>query len=154
MTASRVQAAQVTLAWDAAPQVWTGYIVYYGSTSGEYEGSVDVGPQTTSTLIDLEEGKAYFFAVVSYDASGQESESAPEIAFGGPQEVPQGRRTTMRVPERMTPMIPKPRIRMTSRTMPLMSPNSRTRQNSMPIATWRLRVLSPARIRKSFRKQS
>ena len=85
MIPPRAHAAQVTLAWDAAPSV-TGYTVYYGSTSGEYEGSVDVGAQTTATLVDLDEGKTYFFAVVSYDDAGEESEPAPELVFGDPQE--------------------------------------------------------------------
>ena len=85
-TALSVDAAQVTLAWDAMhdPNV-TGYRVYYGGVSGEYEGFVDAGPQTTATLLNLEEGQAYHLVVVAYDAQGEESDPAPEIVFNGPQ---------------------------------------------------------------------
>lgn len=72
-------AAQITLGWDPDhdPAV-AGYILYYGSASGEYEGAIDVGLQSTYTLTDLEDGQSYYFAVTAYDVHGNESELSAE----------------------------------------------------------------------------
>ena len=69
-------AGQVTLAWDANtdPELG-GYKLYYGPTSGNYTGNVDVGNQTTSTLTGLTAGQTYYFAVKAYDLLRQ-NESA------------------------------------------------------------------------------
>jgi hypothetical protein len=56
-----------------------GYVLYYGSASGQYEGAIDVGMQLTYTLTDLEDGKAYYFAIAAYDVNGDESELSAEI---------------------------------------------------------------------------
>jgi hypothetical protein len=40
--------------------------------------------ETTYTLTDLEEGRVYHFALVSYDIHGEESEPSEEIAYDGP----------------------------------------------------------------------
>ncbi len=86
-------AAQVTLAWDASHDSnVAGYMVYYGYASGHYEGAVDVGMQTTSTLLDLEEGQAYYFTVGSYDANGEEIKLSSEIIFHGLREDLEGER--------------------------------------------------------------
>ena len=85
ITPASVLAAQVTFAWDDTcdPNL-AGYIVYYGYASGHYEGAVDVDMQITSTFLDLAEAQAYYFAVASYDANGEESELPSEIIFDGP----------------------------------------------------------------------
>jgi hypothetical protein len=91
ITSTSVLAAHVTVAWDAIrdPNV-AGHMVYYGYTSGHYEGVVDVGMQTTSTILDLEEGQAYYFVVATYDTNGEESELSSEIVFDGPREDSEG----------------------------------------------------------------
>jgi hypothetical protein len=55
---SRAFAAQITLSWDTNndPAV-AGYIIYYGSASGQYKRAIDVGTQLSRTLTDLEDGK-------------------------------------------------------------------------------------------------
>ena len=73
-------AAQVTLAWDAntEPNV-SGYRVYYGTTSRNYEWFVDVGNVTNKTLTDadhLSDGSTYYFAATAYDDSQPALESA------------------------------------------------------------------------------
>jgi hypothetical protein len=77
---SSALAAQITLGWDADndPAV-AGYILYYGSASGQYEGAIDVGLQSSFTLTDLEDGKAYYFAITAYEMDGHESELSGEI---------------------------------------------------------------------------
>jgi len=78
-------AGEVTLAWDPAadPNV-AGYRLYYGHQKGTYEGDVDVGLESTITLSDLEEGKAYYFVLVAYDINGEQGEVSEEVAHNGP----------------------------------------------------------------------
>src|SRR2546428_5713513 len=68
-------AGQVQLAWDAPATSTTpaGYTLYYWQEPAGVPQSVDVGPQTTSTLAGLVDGATYSFAVTDYDADGNES---------------------------------------------------------------------------------
>src|SRR5207245_9008613 len=67
-------AAQVTLAWDpnTEPDL-AGYKLYYGTSSGPYQFSVDVGNLTSYTLSGLLEGRIYYFAATAYNSSLGES---------------------------------------------------------------------------------
>jgi hypothetical protein len=67
----------VTLMWQRVNEKDVrGYQIYYGSVPGHYSGSesaegvspIDVGDETSFTLTGLENGKIYYFAVVSYDS--------------------------------------------------------------------------------------
>src|SRR6266511_954901 len=61
-------AAQVTLAWNPSPSAGVdGYRVHYGTQSGAYTVSLDVGPVTTYTVAGLTSGQTYYFAVTAYD---------------------------------------------------------------------------------------
>ena len=80
-------AGNVTLAWDppttnedGTPLTdLAGFIIYYGTTSGDYSQSIDVGNVTTYQVSNLTEGLTYYFAATAYDTSGNESEySYPE----------------------------------------------------------------------------
>ncbi len=63
-----VSAGQITLAWDASPiSTLGGYKVYYGTASGKYTSSIDVGNKTTYAIPNLAEGTTYYFAVKAYD---------------------------------------------------------------------------------------
>ncbi|MDH3556467.1 MAG: fibronectin type III domain-containing protein, partial [Deltaproteobacteria bacterium] len=66
-------AAQVTLEWDAnsEPNI-SGYNVYYGKASRDYDVTLDVGNWTGVTIADLEESEAYYFAVTAYNTDGDE----------------------------------------------------------------------------------
>ena len=74
-------AGQVRLAWDAnnEPDL-AGYKLYYGQASRDYQFNVDVGNQTSYTLRGLAEGRTYYIAIRSYDASGKESNFSKEVS--------------------------------------------------------------------------
>jgi hypothetical protein len=73
-------AGDAALTWDApttnvdgSPLTdLAGYKVYYGTTSGNYSTSIDVGNQTTYTVTGLGTG-TFYFAITAYDTSGYES---------------------------------------------------------------------------------
>src|SRR2546427_12261921 len=73
-------AAQVTLAWDpnTEPDL-AGYKLYYGTSSGSYQFSVDVGNLTSYTLSGLLEGRIYYFAATAYNLSLGESGFSNEV---------------------------------------------------------------------------
>src|SRR2546426_5809029 len=85
-------AAQVTLAWDpnTEPDL-AGYKLYYGTSSGSYQFSVDVGNLTSYTLSGLLEGRIYYFAATAYnsslDESGFSNEASKAIADVAPPTV-------------------------------------------------------------------
>lgn len=80
--------ASVTLEWEApvaradgSPlNDLAGYRIYYGTNTGSYTSSVDIGPSTTCVIDDLATGSTYYFVVTSYDSSGNESELSNEIS--------------------------------------------------------------------------
>src|SRR2546425_7354246 len=74
-------AAQVTLAWDpnTEPDL-AGYKLYYGTSSGSYQFSVDVGNLTSYTLPGLLEGQIYYFAATAYNQSRNESGFSNEVS--------------------------------------------------------------------------
>jgi len=77
-----VYSAQVTLAWDANTEKdLAGYNIYYGTSSGNYDASVDVGNWTSCTIAGLEEGQTYHFAATAYDFDGNESDFSSEVTW-------------------------------------------------------------------------
>jgi PKD repeat protein len=88
LAVSQGQAASVELAWDApstnadgTPLTdLAGYKLYYGQTSGNYDGVVDVSNVTSFILSDLTEGQTYFFVATAYDFSGNESDFSNEVS--------------------------------------------------------------------------
>lgn len=84
-----VPAAAQTLAWDASTSTGvTGYVVSYGTQSGTYTNSVDVGNQTSWALPGLDASLNYFFAVRSYTSTGTFSAYSTEVEL--PAAVPPG----------------------------------------------------------------
>ena len=80
LNANMLFAGTVTLAWDV-PTTNTdgtlltdlaGYKVYYGTSSGSYNQSIDVGNVTTYTL-NLTDGTTYYFTVIVYNTVRSES---------------------------------------------------------------------------------
>lgn len=65
---------------------WTGngaagYYLYLGDTSGLYTQYFDAGNTTTYDLHGLTLGAVYYLTISSYDAAGDESAVAPEVAY-------------------------------------------------------------------------
>lgn len=85
LSVQHADAASVTLAWDpnSEPDV-TGYKLYYGTAKGAYEFAIDVGNQTTYTLLGFLEGVDYHFAVTAYNVYGLESDFSDEVSYPGP----------------------------------------------------------------------
>jgi Viral BACON domain/Fibronectin type III domain len=76
------QAAQITLAWNpnAEPDL-AGYMVNYGTVSGNYQVYMDVGNITQATITNLQDGGTYYFAVTAYNVSGIESGYSNEVSY-------------------------------------------------------------------------
>jgi hypothetical protein len=78
-------AAQITLAWYSNTESdLAGYRLYYGTASGNYSASIDVGNTTQYTLTGLQEGLTYYFALKAYDQSNNESGFSSEVAHTMP----------------------------------------------------------------------
>ena len=77
--------ATVTVAWDPNPEpTVAGYNMYYGTSSGRYTNSVDVGSATRCTISALQEGVTYYLAVTAYDSAGNQSGYSDEIVYSVP----------------------------------------------------------------------
>ena len=81
-------AATVRVSWNinTEPDL-DGYIVYYGTYSGSYQQSVDVGLTTSRDIDELDQGTTYYFAVSAYDTSGNESPFSSEASILIPEDV-------------------------------------------------------------------
>ncbi|MGB5746649.1 MAG: PKD domain-containing protein, partial [Desulfobacterales bacterium] len=67
----------VTVAWDANNPAPDGYMIYWGTSSGNLTNSHDAGDATQYTIPDLTEGVTYYFAATAYeDDNGVRNESA------------------------------------------------------------------------------
>ncbi len=86
-TLTVLKTGSATLAW-SAPTTNTdgtpltdlaGYKVYYGTSSGNYTQSINIGNVTTYTVSNLSPG-TYYFSVTSYDSSGIESTYSNEVS--------------------------------------------------------------------------
>jgi len=72
--------AAVTLAWDANTEPdLAGYRIHYGTASGDYSHSIDVGNTTQYTLADLDDGVTYYLAATAYDVDSNESAYSVEL---------------------------------------------------------------------------
>ncbi|MEI8342461.1 MAG: Ig-like domain-containing protein [Verrucomicrobiota bacterium] len=74
-------AQSLTLAWNpSSDSSVTGYRLHYGTTSGTYTTTLDLGKTSTVTLSNLTPGIPYYFVVTAYNASGAESTPTNEIS--------------------------------------------------------------------------
>ncbi len=77
--------SQATLTWEANTEPdLSGYRLYYGTSSGNYDKNVDVGNETMHSLSGLKSGQIYYISVRSYDSSGNESDDSIEVAYTTP----------------------------------------------------------------------
>ena len=69
------------LAWNANAEAnISGYIVFYGTESGNYATAVDVGNATTWSDSALTDGQPYFFVVRAYNTDGVQSDASAELS--------------------------------------------------------------------------
>ena len=79
----------VALAWNPAPgNSGTGYNLYYGTASGFYSNMINVGNVTNATIPGLTAGVTYYFAAVTYNASGDVSGYSNEARYAVPVTIP------------------------------------------------------------------
>ena len=73
-----VQAGTLTITWDAVATA-DGYVVYWGTSPGEYWNSVEAG-NGTSVQIDVPyETTPHYFAVQAYTSEGLRSSLSDEV---------------------------------------------------------------------------
>lgn len=79
---SVVSGHAVSLAWDDSHDLnVVGYRLHYGTQSGNYTSTVDVGNVTSATLDLPADGQTYYIAATSYDADDGESGYSNETAI-------------------------------------------------------------------------
>jgi len=66
---SNALAGEVTLAWNPPSAEYGGFIIAYGTSSGSYTQTQDVGAQAIYTVTSLNPGQTYYFAVKAYDSA-------------------------------------------------------------------------------------
>jgi hypothetical protein len=82
---SSAMAASVALVWDPNTEPGlAGYKIHWGTSSGNYTSSMDVGNTTTCTIDGVQEGKTYYFVATAYDGQGNESEYSNQVTFTVP----------------------------------------------------------------------
>ena len=65
--------ADITASWSPNPETdLAGYLLYMGTSSGQYDMNLDVGNNVTGTFSHVADGM-YYVAVKAYDTSGNES---------------------------------------------------------------------------------
>ncbi len=83
-SASALRAATVTATWNANPESdIAGYKLSYGTQTGVYTTTVDVG-NVTSRALTLTNGQRYYFAVQAYNTSAMTSAYSAEVFFDVP----------------------------------------------------------------------
>ena len=77
----RVEAGSITLVWDPNPETnIAGYTVYYGTMSGTYTSTINVGNVTSWTVNGLTDGQTYYFAVDAYTSDGTHSALSAQVS--------------------------------------------------------------------------
>lgn len=83
---------RVTLAWDASGATnLAGYAIWYGTNSGRYVKSLDVGLNTAGTITNLLERSTYYFAVTAYSQDRIHSDPSQELVYTVPVNPPPAR---------------------------------------------------------------
>ncbi|MEJ6951312.1 cohesin domain-containing protein, partial [Natronospora cellulosivora (SeqCode)] len=74
LTSAVVGDEEVTLNWSSSSNA-DGYVVKYGTTSGNYSQTIDVGNTTAYTVSDLTNDTTYYFVVSAYNVSASSEDS-------------------------------------------------------------------------------
>jgi hypothetical protein len=82
---AQLNGQSVTLAWDTSPDpTVAGYLIYWGTVSGNYTDSEDAGTNTAITISNLAGETPFYFAAACYDEEGAQSGYSTEIAYTTP----------------------------------------------------------------------
>ena len=77
-----VGAQQQEISWDANPETdIVAYWVHYGTASGIYSHTADVGIATTYTMDDPADGQTYYVAITARNEADLESDYSNEVSF-------------------------------------------------------------------------
>jgi hypothetical protein len=79
---STTVADSISVTWiaNSEPDL-AGYLLYYGTSPGNYGPPIPIPAQSTShEITNLSEGTLYYLALSAFDSSGNESEKSPEIS--------------------------------------------------------------------------
>ena len=72
----------VSLAWDPSPDADVNkYRLYWGPSSGVYNGSKDLGNVTNTIFDQLQPATRYFFVVTAFNEAGAESDPSNELDY-------------------------------------------------------------------------
>ncbi|HET8946607.1 MAG TPA: fibronectin type III domain-containing protein [Candidatus Polarisedimenticolia bacterium] len=73
-------AATMRLSWSSDTEAdLSGYRLRYGTAPGSVDAELDTGRATTAQVNGLSRGVTYYFSVVAYDVSGNESTPSTEV---------------------------------------------------------------------------
>jgi hypothetical protein len=76
------EASPVTLAWSPNSESGIGgYVLYFGTSSGQYGGYLDVGNVTSVQMNTPDSTTRYYFAILAYSTSGLRSALSNEISW-------------------------------------------------------------------------
>lgn len=78
----------VTLKWNPVDDLILNYRVYWGTLSGDYLYSRDVGNRTEYKIENLQAGIRYYFSVTAIDYWGNESDYSNEVFTSGETVLP------------------------------------------------------------------
>jgi hypothetical protein len=56
-------------------------MVYYGTSSGDYDVSLEVGNWTSVTIAGLDNSETYYFTATAYSIYGEESDFSNEVQW-------------------------------------------------------------------------
>lgn len=76
-----VHAFTVKLQWDPNTEAdLKGYKLYYGTASGNYSRTIDLGQVNSYQVDNLQDGVKYYFAITACDIDGKESGFSNEVS--------------------------------------------------------------------------
>jgi hypothetical protein len=97
----------VSLAWDPSPDAdVVNYRLYWGPSSGVYDGSRDLGNVTNTVHANIVAGGHYFFVVTAFNAAGAESDPSNELDYQVPVTPPKKLRLVQTLQAAATPFGP------------------------------------------------